>query len=61
MFSYAFILSAILCQASSLSLEALVVFDLAVRISLSSSYNFKMRSCSLELKKCALSCFLINW
>lgn len=59
--SYVFILSAILCQASSLSLEALVVLDLAVRISLSSSYNFKIISCSLGLKKWALSFFLIIW
>lgn len=57
--SYVFILSAILCQDSSLCLEAVVVLDLAVSISLSSSYNFKISSCSLELKKCALSFLLI--
>lgn len=59
--SYALMLSAIRCHASSLSLDALVVLDLAVKIPLSSSYNFKMSSCSLELKKCALSFFLTIW
>lgn len=37
------------------------MLDLAVKISLSSSYNFKISSCSLGLKKCALSFFLMIW